>query len=408
MHVIIVADHGRVNGGQSKVAIDSALGLVARGHRITCFIAVGPIDPRLAQAGIEVICLDQVDIETTTSQFAFLKQTMWNTKAKEALAALLATCDPDDTVVHVHAWPKALSPSIGPAIANSKLACVYTMHEFFLSCPNGGFYDYQAQAVCLRAPLSMACVTTNCDSRTYAHKLVRVARQVLLNQGGLPDAIDRIITISRLQVDVAGAYYPERAIVQRVDNPVQATDLGPRTEIGDRFLYVGRVSPEKGVQHFCEAARRAGVRPLIVGDGPSLADLRARYPEAEFLGWRKSEDVLALMRQARAFVFPSVWYETLGLTALESLAMGTPVIVSDVCAARESVVDGVSGLWFKSADPDALAQAITQLRDDDTAARMSAEAYARYWAAPRTMERHVAGLEEVYALALGDSARRRA
>ena len=71
MHVVIVIDHAHVNGGQAKVAIDSALGLRARGHRVTFFAAVGPADPRLAQAGVNVVCLDQDDIETAASKLAF-------------------------------------------------------------------------------------------------------------------------------------------------------------------------------------------------------------------------------------------------------------------------------------------------------------------------------------------------
>ncbi|HEY8580210.1 MAG TPA: glycosyltransferase family 4 protein, partial [Beijerinckiaceae bacterium] len=212
-------------------------------------------------------------------------------------------------------------------------------------------------------------------------------------------------TISDLQAEVAGPYFPDGVPLTRVDNPVEAADLGPKAQIGDRFLFVGRVSPEKGVAHFLEGARRAGVTPLIVGDGPLLPELRARYPEAEFLGWRKSAEAVALMREARALVFPSVWYEGQPLTVLEALAMGTPVIVSDVCAARESVIDGETGVWFRSTDADHLAEAITRLRDDAVARRMSDAAYARYWADPRTLERHVDALMAVYADVLGAAPR---
>ena len=64
------------------------------------------------------------------------------------------------------------------------------------------------------------------------------------------------------------------------------------------------------------------------------------------------------MRAARTLVFPSLWYEGLGLTALEAKAMGTPVIVSDICAAREQIADGAEGLWFRSGDAASLAGAL--------------------------------------------------
>ena len=102
------------------------------------------------------------------------------------------------------------------------------------------------------------------------------------------------------------------------------------------------------------------------------------------------------MRAARCLVFPSIWWEAQGLTALEAKAYGTPVIVSDECAAREAVEDDVTGLWFKSRDADALARALRKMGDDSTVARMSAAAHADFWRDPPTPERHVAELVAIY------------
>lgn len=406
MHAFIVADHGHINGGQAKVAIESAIGLARKGHRVTFFVAVPPIDPRLAEAGIEVICLDQVDIAGAgglAGQMGFLVQTMWNRPALEKLSALLATCDPADTVVHVHAWAKALSPSIGRALLAARLASVYTMHEFFLVCPNGGFYDYKLAEPCRRVPLSAACVSVNCDARTYPRKLMRVARQVILDRvSGFKQAVRHMVMISDLQMDVSRPYMPDDVTFHKVANPIDATNEGPKASPGKDFLYVGRLSTEKGIAHFCEGARRAGVTPLIAGDGPLGDELRAKYPEAKFLGWQSPEQVRALMRSSRALVFPSVWYEGQPLTVYEALATGTPVIVSDVCAGREAIHDGVNGLWFKSADADSLATALQRLQSDDEAARMTAAAHALYWADPLTLDRHIASIERVYQAALSD------
>ena len=86
MHVIVIADHAHVNGGQAKVAIDSAVGLAGRGHRVTYFAACGPIDEHLTESGVEVVCLGQPDITTARSQVKFLAQTMWNATAARRLA----------------------------------------------------------------------------------------------------------------------------------------------------------------------------------------------------------------------------------------------------------------------------------------------------------------------------------
>lgn len=406
MPIIVVADHAHINGGQAKVAIESALGLAARGHAVTFFAAVGPADPRLAPAGIETILLDQVDVTTTASLARFGVQWLWNQKAAAALGEVLARHDPEDTVVHVHAWAKALSPSIGPVLAGSRAPVVFTMHEYYLACPNGGFYDYPVSAACQRAPVSLACVSHNCDSRGYARKLMRVGRHVLMRNTGMIDNLAAVITISRLQREVLAPHMPADTKWYDVGNPIDAEPLGHKDEgtqglplgdfpLGD-FVFVGRLSAEKGAGLFAEAARLSGQRAVFVGDGPQRAELEAAYPEAAFLGWHDPAGVKRRLRAARALVFPSVWYEGQPLTVLESLALGTPVIVSDICAGREAVEDGVSGLWFRSGDPVSLAQAMTRLADDDTARRMSRAAYDGFWADPLTLERHLDRLERIY------------
>ncbi len=404
MHIVVLADHGHINGGQAKVAIDSAIGLAARGHRVTFFVAVGPVDPRLLAAGIEVICLDQLDIASAggaAGQMKFLVQTMWNRTAQTRLTDLLRGLDPGDTVIHIHAWAKALSPSIGPAIRASGLAAVYTMHEFFLVCPNGGFYDYPRAQPCHRVPMSMSCISVNCDARTYPRKVMRLVRQGVLDHvSGFKQAVRDVVMISDLQMQVSSPYMPAGVRYHKVANPIDAIDQGPKPAHGKDFLYVGRLSTEKGVAHFCEGARRAGVSPLIAGDGPLGAELRSKYPEARFLGWQSPDQVRALMRDCRALVFPSVWYEGQPLTVYEALATGTPVIVSDVCAGREAVEDGVNGLWFTSTDAESLAVALRRLSDDAEAARMTAETYRRYWAQPLTIGRHLDAIETVYQEAL--------
>ena len=213
----------------------------------------------------------------------------------------------------------------------------------------------------------------------------------------LPEVFSDYIAISGVQEAVVAPLVPEGVTLHRVSNPVTVADLGPkpRPASGD-YLFVGRLSPEKGVLVFAEAARQVGIIPTFVGDGPMAAELAARYPEARLLGWRDAAGVHAAMRGARALVFPSLWYEGQPLTVLEAKGLGVPVVVSDACAAREEVGDGVSGLWFKSDDPADLARALRVLADDATVASMSRAAYNAYWADPPTLDVHVDRITGIY------------
>ncbi|MCO5085778.1 MAG: glycosyltransferase, partial [Methylobacteriaceae bacterium] len=197
--------------------------------------------------------------------------------------------------------------------------------------------------------------------------------------------------------DIIAPYVPGGARLHAISNPVAAEDLGPKPEpaSGD-MIFVGRISPEKGPLLFAEAARRIGLVPTFVGDGPAASELREKYPEARVLGWQKPEEARKALRAARALVFPSRWYEGQPLTVLEAKAAGTPVVVSDVCAGREEIVDGETGLWFKSGDAADLARALTAMQDDSVVRKMSNASYAAYWRDPPTLARHVERLEKAY------------
>jgi glycosyltransferase involved in cell wall biosynthesis len=125
-------------------------------------------------------------------------------------------------------------------------------------------------------------------------------------------------------------------------------------------------------------------------------ELRAAYPEARLEGWKTVAEARAAMRAARALVFPSLWWEAQGLTAFEAKALGTPVVVSDGCAAAEAVEHGVSGLRFRTGDADSLAEALRALKDDAVVARMSEAAYTSYWADPPDLDRHLRAILAIY------------
>ena len=182
--VLIVGDFAEVNGGQAKVAIDSARLLADAGIAVTFFAATGPVSPLLSHDRIEVICLDQHTILSDPNRLRAMRTGLWNRAALRALSAEMARHDPARTILHCHGWAKALSPSVGRALTGGRMPVLYTMHEYFLACPNGGFYDYRRKEICTRRALGLSCLTTNCDLRHASHKAWRVARGAVLNGPG--------------------------------------------------------------------------------------------------------------------------------------------------------------------------------------------------------------------------------
>lgn len=379
--VVIVNDFGHVNGGTAQVAIASAIALRAAGLDVDYFYAVGPADPRLADAGVTTVCTDQLDILSNPNRRQAAIEGLWNTDAAARLHSHLLGCARLSTVVHIHGWTKALSASVFAAARKLGFPAVVTLHDYFAACPNGGFYDYRKQAICTRRALGAKCLASNCDARSQAQKLWRIARHLVAAQKArLPQGIEHVIYLSALSKNVLEPYFDCKTQWHYVTNPVQVAQR-ERVEAhrNRELVFIGRLSPEKGADLFAQAATAEGMPARIIGDGTMRAEVAARWPAIEISGWMEPPQVILALRNARALVFPSRWYETFGLTVHEALACGVPVVVADCTAASDAVTPGFNGFHFRQGDAESLRQAMIKLADDRLVAQMSENAYAKYW-----------------------------
>lgn len=397
-HVVIVNDFAYVNGGAGQVALSSALGLAQRGRDVTVFSAVGPAMASLSGSNIRLICTGQQEIARDSNRMRAVAQGIWNYRAARRMSETLDRLNRKETVVHVHGWSKSLSASVVRRALTAGFPTVLTMHDYFLACPNGGFFDYRKNQICPLAPMSRECLATNCDKQGYAQKLWRAGRQAVQHgPGRLPAGIRDFISISNFSRQILEPYLPVGARVHTVRNPIAIARTQPAAPSANRpFVFVGRLEPEKGPLLLAEAAQRAGVPTLFVGDGSLVSETTQRFPSAKCVGWVKSEQVVRHIEQARALVLPSRWYETQGLVVLEAAARGIPAVVPDRCAAAELVQDGQTGLVFRTGDVHDLAEKLHALSDDTLVARLGRAAYDRYWADPATVEQHIERLLEVY------------
>jgi glycosyltransferase involved in cell wall biosynthesis len=134
------------------------------------------------------------------------------------------------------------------------------------------------------------------------------------------------------------------------------------------MLFVGRVSKEKNLDLLVTATRRLAesqtpVRPVIVGDGPYMSEMKRHLGDAIFTGYLDGEDLARAYASADFFVFPSTT-DTFGNVILEAQASGIPVIVSDIGGPRDLVSNGVDGFVTKGLDAADLAEAIRKLAFD--------------------------------------------
>ncbi|MFZ3040029.1 MAG: glycosyltransferase [Polynucleobacter sp.] len=258
---------------------------------------------------------------------------------------------------------------------------------------------------CKKTPLSMGCIFSNCDVRSYRHKLWRLLRQFFQNNFGLLKSRPKnIIAISDFSFSILKPFVPNNSSTYRINNPIEV-ERRPwsSSESNTKFAFIGRLSSEKGADIFANASKKLDLNSIFIGDGDLRSEILKIFPQAEITGWVPRDSVINSLANSKALVFPSVLYEGSPLAILEAAAIGIPSIVSDSCAGRDMVLDGITGFWFRSGDDFDLVEKILLMQTAGVATKLSKAAYEHYWKSPATLENHTNNLLSSYSLMMDKS-----
>jgi glycosyltransferase involved in cell wall biosynthesis len=321
-----------------------------------------------------------------------------NESVRRGLAEWVEKFDTPTTIYHVHSWSKILSPSVFRALKPVLGRTVIHAHDYFCACPNGGFYNYPTGTPCNLQPMSTACLTTNCDRRSYAHKLWRSARHLYLTSIMRNHHIGRVLVVHEGMMPFFASSGIAPATIGVLRNPATAwSSSRVDAEKNSAIYYVGRLDGDKGADVAARAAKLAGVPLRIIGTGPMEQEIGRLNPAAELLGWRPPSELAVLCREARAVVIPTRCRETFGLVAVEALMSGIPVIASrNMLLAKEIAASGF-GTTCDPSDEIGLADTLTRMATDDAlVAAMSNAAYKNAWRISMSWEQWMERLLGVY------------
>lgn len=337
--------------------------------------AVVDAERRLLESGgvrVEQIIFDNADLRESQSiagDARLAVSAIWSRRAARRLAGAIAVHRPD--IVHVHNTFSAASPSVYAAAARAGVPVVQTLHNYRFVCPSAtAFRDGRPCTDCVGRVVPWPGVAHACVRGSHAQSLAVAATMTFHRVRRTYRAIRAYIALTEFQRDlmIAGGMPPGR--IRVVPNFLEA-DPGAGDGRRDGFLFVGRLSAEKGIDALVRAAETLPGAITIVGDGPLAAPVeRAKANgDLEWLGALDRAPVLERVRSAEALLVPSVWFEGFPLVILEAFASATPVIASRIGSLAELVDDGVNGLLVKPGRSDDLRTAIWRMREDPAGTR---------------------------------------
>lgn len=333
----------------------------------------------LAAEANEVVTytLDNAAITGPRARIAAAVNAGYSRGARHRFAQWLADNRPD--VVHIHNFFPLLSPSIYDACEAAGIPIVQTLHNFRTTC---------AGALLLRDGVVCEKCVGSSPVWGVVHRCYRGSAAGSLSVTGMIGSfrrrahkVSRFIALTEFARTkfIAAGIEPARITVK--PNFVAAPPPAPRAA-DDRphGLYVGRLSPEKGVDVLVKAWRDMPLPLHIAGDGPLRASLAASAAgNVEFLGGLPRERITAEMATASFLVVPSTWYEMFPMVIVEAFAMGLPVIASRIGSLGEIITHGETGLQFAPGDAGELAQQVAWAITHPAALRrMGATARATY------------------------------
>jgi glycosyltransferase involved in cell wall biosynthesis len=372
-------------GGEDRSFLDEAAQLRAHGHQVVEY----------TRHNDEIYGDNRVGVAA---------RSIWNKVIYRELRELIRRERPD--VMHCTNIFPLISPSAYQAAHDEGVPVVQALRNYRLLCPSATLMrDGQACESCINKLFPWPAVRHGCYHDSRLGSAVVATMLAVHNIKGTWGRVSRFYTPSQFARNV---FIRAGMPADRIDVKPNCviSDTGPGPGDGGYALYVGRLSPEKGIKTLLSAWSEIEERiPLrIIGDGPCrglVEQAAANDLRIVPLGSKTSAEVFKELRTATCLVMPSVWYETFGRTIIEAFANGTPVVASRLGSMEELVDHQKTGLLFEPGNSSALAQAVRTLCNRSDLADMRERA-RREFESKFDAEQSFLRLISIYERAIGE------
>lgn len=287
---------------------------------------------------------------------------IWNIKKAKIVKAKIKAFKPD--IVHLHNWHFSTGPIIIRTIKKMGVPLVCTLHNYRLLCPSATLINknnlflnsleqnFPWNAINNKVYKNSRILTFWLAFIVWSHKKIKTWDKINCFICLTP-SMTKLYRGSKLGINHDRFFIKPHFVFPSKNNEM--------IEKGNDFIYVGRLSEEKGIHLLVQAFKHLPYNLKIIGDGPMREMIEKNifeHKNISYLGSMSREDVFFELRSASALINPSICLETFGLTIIESFSNHCAVITTNIGGPSEIVTNGINGIHFKIGDVEDLKRQI--------------------------------------------------
>ena len=363
MKILLVNKFHYLKGGSEKYYFELGELLKENGHEVAFFSMK---DDKNIETGCKEYFVETIDLNNGSKLKAF--DVIYNKANKQLMEEALDKFKPD--IVHINNFQRQLSASIIKPIKNRNIPIVFTAHDVQAICPAILMLDSKKNICedCIRGKY-INCIKKKCIKNSNLKSILgAIEGKYYRIKKIYTKKIDKIITPTE--------FYKTKLIEDGIDknkiiaihNFVDTKEYDIERKDEGYALYIGRLSKEKGILNLIKAFSNVKKGELkIAGEGPEKENIIKFIEEnklqhrIKILGFINKDEVKEKIRKCRFVVVPSIWYENCPYSIVEALAIGKPVIGTDIGGIPEIVKNKKSGLTYKYDDINQLTNKMEKL-----------------------------------------------
>lgn len=302
----------------------------------------------------------------------------FNFIAKSKLIKRIETFNP--TLIHIHNLHYAIGPYIIRKLKQKGYPIVMTLHNFRLICPSATlFYHQKIRTESIGENFPWTAVKAKAlDNSLLKTFITAYTYYIHRNTWKFIDTFIVMAAFNR-QIFLQSKIGLSKLNIAIKPNFVDLSNHYKSSKREPHFLYIGRISEEKGIRQLISHFHNKHYQLKIIGDGPIAQELKNKTSQntnIQWLGHRDKHEVSLEIARCQAVIVPSVCFEgAVPLTILESIALMTPVIASEIGAIPELIKNNSTGWLFDPYSEESLFKAISNFEQHSDIKRITTNAF---------------------------------